>query len=108
MKRSIASAPAAAIAHTQAASGQSANGAAASMKPPTAGPTVPGEPPRERVHREVAAAQVRGPDVGDERLVRGAVEALADPEHRQQRRRTATNAAVPVEPATARVDEQPG
>ena len=40
------------------------------------------------MHGEVPAAQVLGPDVGDERLVRGPVEALADPEEAQRRRRT--------------------
>ena len=52
-----------------------------------------GEPPRQRVHREVAAAQVIGRDLGDERLVSRAVEALADPEDRQSDSIT-TNAAV--------------
>lgn len=44
MKRSSASAPNAETTHTAAAAGQSANGAAARMKPPTAGPTVPARP----------------------------------------------------------------
>jgi hypothetical protein len=44
MKRSSASAPKAERMHTAAAAGQSANGAAARMKPPTAGPTVPASP----------------------------------------------------------------
>jgi drug/metabolite transporter (DMT)-like permease len=43
-KRSIASAPNAATTQTPEASGQSAKGAAARMKPPTAGPTVPARP----------------------------------------------------------------
>src|SRR5439155_20322569 len=40
-----------------------------------------GQSPRERVHGEVAAPQVLGADVGDERDVRRPVEALADAEH---------------------------
>jgi hypothetical protein len=44
MKRSSASAPRAERTHTAAAAGQSANGAAARTKPPTAGPTVPARP----------------------------------------------------------------
>ena len=46
-------------------------------------PDRPGEPPREGVDREVATAKVRRADVGDERLVGRAVEALADSEDRQ-------------------------
>ena len=44
MNRSIQSTPSAAITQTSEARGQSANGAAARMKPPTAGPTVPASP----------------------------------------------------------------
>lgn len=43
-KRSSASAPNAETTHTADASGQSANGAAARMNPPAAGPTVPASP----------------------------------------------------------------
>jgi multidrug transporter EmrE-like cation transporter len=44
MKRSMASAPPTAKTQTAEASGQSAKGAAARMKPPAAGPTVPASP----------------------------------------------------------------
>ena len=54
-----------------------------------------GEAPRERVHGEVAAAQVRGPDLGDERLMCRSVEALADAEDARARPPSATNALVP-------------
>src|SRR5215831_6279893 len=44
------------------------------------------EPPGERVHREIAAAQMIWGDLGDQRLVRRAVEALADAEDRERDR----------------------
>ena len=73
--------PRAATRQTAAASGQSANGAVARISPPIAGPGHAAEPPRHRVQREVATAQAFGSELADERLVRGPVQALPDPEH---------------------------
>ena len=85
------SAPTAATRQTAAAAGQSANGADGEQEAADRGADGSGEAPRERVHGEVAPAQVAGGDLGDERLVRRAVEALPDPEEAERdrdRRRT--------------------
>ena len=102
---SVHSAPAAAIRHTTAAAGQSANGAAASRKPPTAGPTVPASPTRASAPRSSGREGDRA-DLGDERLVRRAVEAFADAEDRERDQDHEERGAT-RQPVAARVDHQP-
>jgi hypothetical protein len=76
-------------------------------EPADGGADEAGEPPGQAVHGEVAPTKVRRADVRDERLVRGPVEALADPEqHRGER--DDQERGPGREPVAARVDEQPG
>src|SRR4051795_8912872 len=56
---------------------------------------------------EVTPAQTIGCDLGDERLVRGSVEALADAEQ-SEREREYDERRSGFEPQAARLDEQPG
>ena len=106
MNRSIASAPAAAIRQTTAASGQSDERRRREDEAADRRPDRAAEAPRERVDREVAPAKVLGADVGDERLVRRAVEAFADPED-PGREREGEERGRRVEPGAGRVDEEP-
>ena len=85
MRRSSASAYADASRQMPRRAGQSAIGSCWSTKPPAAGPIDPADLPRGARERHVAAEQARLGEVGDERRVDRAVQALAEREHGRRR-----------------------